>query len=91
VGALGIAQFMPATAADLGIDPLDPFQAIDGAGRYLASLYRMFGNWTQALAAYNWGAGNVQRKGLTNAPAETVAYYSSILADVNAASGTNYA
>lgn len=91
VGALGIAQFMPATAADLGIDPLDPFQAIDAAGRYLASLYRVFGNWTQALAAYNWGIGNVQRKGLAQAPAETVAYYSNILADVNAASGTTYA
>jgi len=90
-GALGIAQFMPATAAEIGIDPLDPFAAIDGAGHYLQRMYRLFGNWTQALAAYNWGAGNVQRKGLANAPAETVAYYSNILGDVNAASGTSYA
>lgn len=88
VGALGIAQFMPATAQDMGIDPLDPAQAIPAAGRYLATLYRRFGNWTEALAAYNWGAGNVARKGLANAPAETRTYYASILADVNNANGS---
>lgn len=91
VGAMGIAQFMPDTAADMGIDPLDPAQAIDAAGRYLRQCYRMFGDWTRALAAYNWGMGNVQRKGLGNAPAETVAYYTDILRDVNAAGATNYA
>lgn len=90
-GALGIAQFMPQTAADLGINPLDPAQAIDAAGRYLAAQYRTFGNWSEALAAYNWGGGNVSRKGLQNAPAETVAYYSQILADVNNATGQNLA
>lgn len=90
-GALGIAQFMPATAAQLGIDPLNPAQAIDGAGRYMASLYRATGSWTQALAAYNWGIGNVQRKGLAAAPAETTNYYTQILADVNSADGTAWA
>lgn len=91
VGALGIAQFMPATAADMGIDPLNPMQAIDAAGRYMASLYRATGSWAQALAAYNWGIGNVQRKGLANAPAETTNYYTQILADVNGADGTAWA
>ncbi|CAN7305463.1 lytic transglycosylase domain-containing protein [Acidovorax delafieldii] len=91
VGAVGIAQFMPATAREMGIDPLNVPQAIDGAGRYLARLYRMFGNWSEALAAYNWGMGNVQRKGLGAAPAETRSYYTSILADVNAATGNNWA
>lgn len=86
-GALGIAQFMPATAREMGIDPLNPAQAIDAAGRYLARLFRMFGNWTEALAAYNWGMGNVQRRGLGAAPAETRNYYTQILADVNAANG----
>lgn len=90
-GAVGIAQFMPATARELGIDPLDVAQAIDGAGRYLASLYRKFGRWTEALAAYNWGQGNVARKGLGAAPAETRAYYSEILADVNTATGSAWA
>lgn len=79
VGALGIAQFMPATAADEGIDSLDPQQAIPAAARYLARLYRSTGTWAEALAAYNWGIGNVQRKGLDAAPPETVDYYTTIL------------
>ena len=91
VGAIGIAQFMPATARELGIDPLNTDQAIDAAGRYLSGLFRKFGTWTQALAAYNWGQGNVQRKGIGAAPAETQAYYSEILADVNAATGSTWA
>jgi soluble lytic murein transglycosylase-like protein len=85
VGALGIAQFMPATAAEMGIDPLDPAQAIDGAGRYLAGLYRQFNDWKMALAAYNWGPGNVKRKGMQAAPLETRLYYSQILAAVGVA------
>ncbi|MFZ4756686.1 MAG: transglycosylase SLT domain-containing protein [Burkholderiaceae bacterium] len=85
VGATGIAQFMPATAREFGIDPLDPFQSIDAAGRYLSKLYRRFGTWSQALAAYNWGQGNVARRGLANAPAETRTYYTSILADLGLA------
>lgn len=84
-GALGIAQFMPATAADMGINPLDPFQAIPAAARYLSQLYRMTGDWSKALAAYNWGVGNVTRKGLAAAPSETVTYYSSILSDIGLA------
>lgn len=91
VGAQGIAQFMPATAAEMGINPLDPAQAINAAGEYLARLYRMFGDWTRALAAYNWGMGNVSRKGLAVAPTETRNYYTEILRDVNAATGSNYA
>lgn len=91
VGALGIAQFMPATATEMGIDPLNPTQAIDGAARYLARLYRSLGTWTQALAAYNWGIGNVQRKGIAAAPRETRLYYSQILSDVNSTNGTAYA
>lgn len=90
-GALGIAQFMPATARELGIDPLNPAQAIPAAGGYLARLHRMFGNWSEALAAYNWGMGNVQRKGLAAAPRETRNYYAQILADVNTANGTTWA
>lgn len=91
VGALGIAQFMPDTAAEMGIDPLNPRQAIDAAGRYLARLYRSLGSWSQALAAYNWGIGNVQRRGLDAAPLETRRYFSEILADVNAAHGSGLA
>ncbi|RFP36158.1 lytic transglycosylase domain-containing protein [Duganella sp. BJB476] len=90
VGALGIAQFMPATAAqELGsIDAaLDPDTAIPGAARYLAKLYRSAGSWAGALAAYNWGIGNVTRKGIDAAPPETVDYFTTILAKA----GGNYA
>lgn len=93
VGAMGIAQFMPATAAEeLGSveAALDPARAIPGAARYLAKLYRSTGSWTRALAAYNWGIGNVQRRGLAAAPAETRDYYETILAKANA-TGANYA
>lgn len=77
-GATGIAQFMPATAAELGVNPVDPMQSIDAAGRYLNQLYARFGNWTEAIAAYNWGQGNVQKKGLANAPQETIDYVQKI-------------
>lgn len=81
-GAVGIAQFMPATAADLGIDPLNVDQAIDAAARYMAQLYRSTGDWSLALAAYNWGIGNVQRKGMAAAPRETRNYVAAITGDV---------
>lgn len=81
-GAIGIAQFMPGTARELGVDPLNADQAIAGAGRYLRQLYDRLGTWTEALAAYNWGIGNVKRKGLAAAPAETRAYVLEILNDV---------
>ena len=93
VGALGIAQFMPATAREqLGSEAaaLDPARAIPGAARYLAWLYTRLGSWTAALAGYNWGIGNVQRKGLAAAPAETRDYYSTILAKANK-TGAQYA
>ena len=59
VGAQGIAQFMPATAKGMGIDPLNTDQAIEGAARKLAGHFKQFGSWPLALAAYNAGAGHV--------------------------------
>jgi soluble lytic murein transglycosylase-like protein len=82
VGALGIAQFMPATAVEeLGSvqAALDPAQAIPGAARYLRKLYNRTGSWSEALAAYNWGIGNVTRKGMARAPAETRDYVDTII------------
>lgn len=76
-GALGIAQFMPATALqELGSveAALDPKLAIPGAARYLAKLIRATGSEKAGVAAYNWGIGNVQKKGLARAPQETVTY-----------------
>ena len=86
VGALGIAQFMPATAKDEGINPLDPVASINGAGRYLAKLYQSTGSWQKAVAAYNWGVGNVKKKvtaygsnWLAYAPTETKNYVATII------------
>jgi soluble lytic murein transglycosylase-like protein len=84
VGALGIAHYLPATAAqELGSAQaaLDPAKAVPGAARYLAKLHRSAGSWAEALAAYNWGIGNVQRQGIANAPAETRDYYKTIMAN----------
>jgi len=50
--ALGIAQFMPATAKAYGVDPMDPASAIDGAARYLAELAGKTGSWETGLARY---------------------------------------
>ncbi|SOC47050.1 Cell wall-associated hydrolase, NlpC family [Blastococcus aggregatus] len=62
-GAQGLMQFMPATAAGLGVTALDPASAVDGAARYLKSLSGQFGSTELALAAYNAGPGTVSRHG----------------------------
>jgi soluble lytic murein transglycosylase-like protein len=62
-GALGLAQLMPETARLLRVDPMDPYQNLDGGARYLMQQYRAFGNWRLALAAYNAGPGAVQKHG----------------------------
>jgi soluble lytic murein transglycosylase-like protein len=53
-------QLMPGTAEALGVtDRTDPTQNANGGSKFLASLYKRAGNWPVALAAYNWGPGNV--------------------------------
>lgn len=71
-GALGVMQIMPMTAHELGVDPTDPDQAIDGAARLLADHHRRFGSWDLALAAYHSGAGGVSRNGYTPPPRAAV-------------------
>lgn len=74
--AKGIAQFMKATAQEYEIDPLDPFQSIDAAGKYLSSSYKKFGNWDDSLRSYNLGIGGVQawKAGKRSLPKETAEY-----------------
>lgn len=80
-GASGIFQHMPATAQELGINPFDPNQSIEGGVRYMGQLLNKYQNDpTKALAAYNWGMGNVDRQGLEKMPTETQNYLSRILA-----------
>jgi uncharacterized membrane protein YeaQ/YmgE (transglycosylase-associated protein family) len=60
-GALGIAQFMPETATDRGLDnPFDPLQAIPASARLLRDLSQKFGNLGLAAAAYNAGPKRIQ-------------------------------
>lgn len=64
-GAMGLMQLMPATARRYQVaDPYNPRQSALGGARVLKTLYGRYGNWTQALAAYNWGSGNVRRRPL---------------------------
>jgi hypothetical protein len=61
-GALGIAQFMPEAAQEVGLaDPFDPRQAIPASARLLKVLRQHFGNLGYVAAAYNAGAGRVGR------------------------------
>jgi soluble lytic murein transglycosylase-like protein len=79
-GARGLAQLMPATARELGVDPDDPFSNLEGGARYLREqLDRFHGDVEKALAAYNAGPGRVMAAGhVPNIP-ETQNYVASIM------------
>lgn len=82
-GAQGVMQLMPATAKELGVtNPLDATQNVRGGVQYLKQLSdRYGGDQTKIAAAYNWGMGNVDRKGLDKMPAETRDYVKKVAAE----------
>jgi soluble lytic murein transglycosylase-like protein len=79
-GALGIMQIVPYWHPN--VDPLNPEEAIFYAAKYLSNLRSQTGSWSMALAAYNWGIGNLNKKGFDKAPTETKNYVTQIAGDV---------
>ncbi len=83
-GALGIMQLEPQYFPGAGNNPIND---IETAARYMAQLHTEFGDWQLALAAYDWGPGNVRKWKANNRPfsampPETRKYVSQIVADV---------
>lgn len=77
-GAQGLFQIMPGTGRDLGLkgnDAFDPMKSAQAAAKYLSQLLKANGgDLDKTLASYNWGLGNVQRRGMDLMPQETRNY-----------------
>jgi membrane-bound lytic murein transglycosylase D len=68
VGAAGLWQFMPATGKLFGLEVnslvderMDPLKSTEAACRFLGSMYAIYHDWNLVIAAYNCGAGNVNK------------------------------
>lgn len=79
-GARGLAQLMPGTARELGVNPDDPLANLEGGARYLRQqLDRFDGDVEKALAAYNAGPGRVERAGGIPRIRETQTYVAAVM------------
>jgi membrane-bound lytic murein transglycosylase D len=83
--ASGMWQFIPSTGRDFQLkqnifrdDRRDVLASTQAALEYLERLHEMFGDWQHALAAYNWGQGNVQRAIARNQQAGLPTDYASL-------------
>jgi soluble lytic murein transglycosylase-like protein len=66
----------------------DPHKSADAAARYLRYLLDATGgDLEKTLASYNWGLGNVQKKGMDNLPSETRNYVPKVMAGMRPAPG----
>jgi soluble lytic murein transglycosylase-like protein len=80
VGAKGLAQLMPGTARDMGVNPDDPLANLEGGARYLRLMLNMFGgDLEKALAAYNAGPARVAKANGIPRIRETQNYVSAIM------------
>ena len=79
-GAQGYMQLMPDTARGLGVTNIhDPEQNIEAGVKYLRQMLNKYnGNIKMALAAYNWGPANLDKKGFANRPGETRKYVDNV-------------
>jgi hypothetical protein len=85
-GAIGIAQFMPATAAGVNLDPTDPYASLDAAAKEDAARLKQYGgDWGKTLASYNAGAGAVEQYGGIPPYAETQSYVKTIMGNAQKA------
>lgn len=73
-GAKGLFQIMDKKHSGFTGDPFNPIEAAKYAAKTLNDLAHHFGNYKEAVAAYNWGIGNMTNQGFENAPEETRNY-----------------